>query len=188
MSRSKTSSPKTVILTDDARSIPRSTLASGALIIEDADTFRALVADPAMAGYVNLAGAYSLEGFEQFENVHLYAPLASLAEISERVSRTFAQYSLQLEDSFVWFRRGDTLRNSIDMALHLHAWRERYDDSRESLREADSSGDALKPSAAPAPLLKNAELLGRKIYPQLPKPLQTMGLKAWYLVSGRLAK
>lgn len=181
VSKSETHIARTVILTADARLIPRSTLASGALITEDTDQFRALVAQPAVNGYVNLAGTYQLENLDQYDNVHFYAPLASLAGIREQILPVFARHSLEMEGKFVWLRRGKALSNAIDMALHLHELWEHYDQGQET----SHAGHDRKPTPASTPLMRKAELLGRKIYPRLPKPLQISGLKAWYRVSRR---
>lgn len=180
MSSNRNLEARTVILTHDARQIPQSVLVSGALIIEDSETFLELVSDSAIRGYVNLAGVHTLSEFSQFENLLFYVPIEAMGEIKQRNLDEFARYSLQIEDTYLWLRRGEELKWAIEMAVMLQIYQERCSQLEAKQRVRNRSEQPENQTrTVPKRIFQDLETLGRRIYPKLPKRMQSLGLTIW---------
>lgn len=179
---------ETVILTPDARRIPQSILNSGALITDDPYRFHELILNPRSRGFVNLAFSGSVEKFAESANVFFYIPIERAAEVRNRIPHELEHHSLKLDEDYLWLTTNGTLRDAMDIAVLLDKSLQQHA-RRESLLVSLKNGvEQTRTERRAADLLVRVETIGRRVYPRLPQPLKTMGLKIWHRASGRFRK
>lgn len=177
--------PYVVILTPNARQIPRSVLHSGTLITDDFGNFSSLVLDRHYKGFVNLSWEVPLERIAQLKNVSFYIPLGEITKIQNRIPHELDHCTLRLEGEYFWVSSDGGMREAVGVAVQLSKTAEQCARYEYQLSSVQSFQVADNKSGRKLAYVQQLELVARRIYPKLPPILRSAGLKMWNRASRR---